>query len=62
MRQVWSFISAGVPGARLDIYHGFPDAYGQGGAPENELLKMRAFRVRVERLLKQLPGATYFVV
>lgn len=54
--QVWPLITASVPGARLDLYHGFPDSYGHGGAPETELWKMRAFRLRVERQLQQLTG------
>ena len=54
--EVWPLISAGVHGSRLDLYHGFPESYGESGAPEPELAKMRAFRARVERLLKNVTG------
>ena len=54
--KIWPIISANVPGARLDLYHGFPDTYGQGGAPEEELVKMRGLRARVEQLLRKVAG------
>lgn len=53
---VWPLISASVPGARLDLYHGFPDTYGKSGAPEPELAKMRTFRARVEQQLQNATG------
>ena len=54
--HVWPQIKANVHGARLDIYHGFPDKYGEHGAPSLELEKMRAFRGRVEALLQDAEG------
>lgn len=49
--QIWPVISGAVAGAQLHLYHGFPPTYGQTGAPEQELVNMRAFRQRVEQLL-----------
>ena len=54
--ESWPLISAGVAGARLDLYHGFPENYGMSGAPEPALVKMRGLRARVERLLKNATG------
>jgi len=54
--QVWPLITASMQGAQLHLYHGFPEGYGHGGAPEAELVKMRSFRARVEHLLGQATG------
>jgi len=52
----WPLVAAAVPGAQLHVYHGFPATYGHAGAPEEELLKMRTLRGRVEHLLLLASG------
>jgi len=54
--RVWPIITGSVQSAQLHVYHGFPEGYGLGGAPEDELAKMRAFRARVDSLLGQATG------
>ena len=53
---MWPIITGSVQSAQLHVYHGFPEGYGLGGAPEDELAKMRAFRARVDSLLGQATG------
>lgn len=54
----WPVIRAGVEGAVLKVFHGFPAHYGEGGAPAEELQRMRRLKASVDAMLHQ-PGVEY---